>query len=734
MQQLLLDQSNEDQNKLFDECGAITMQYNLVRAIVADMALRLDASLLRTANITLHMFVAKAAPRPLSASEERYYSQLPSPMTKELERRACIVDKVSKQRRLEIQHKFIDGKRERLALHSSSDMHSVEWGMLQWLYTKEGILGTFTYDRFHTVTHCRNQALTSTGLMFMRLDWAVYLSCRRGPLKEYASHHLLKEAGDELRRTQNCHNIVFRFLAERFARELNFVGGDVGSENWYEDLWILVMHKFQDSGIGTEYKNGRWWSFEQSTRQAQSLCTITLFVLLWIGFKRKWWTSLDTSPLVNTSLVCTEVLDPGHVPDGLPDGGLGDGEGDGEGEGDGGGAAVGGAPDGGAPGDDPMTMGAARERMKTERQKVASTLHYTAKVLCKDITRRCNHGIAQLTMPVEGPFGSEMTEIKTRRSSLELHQRLAATGYSHVLMQVWKTFTSTDFAESTEFKCGRDQTPLDQRHDKAVAAALFKFMVDFMGAMHRVHVQYEGCFPFKFLQLLDPDIAKRARALTFCERSWSCLQKLEANALTCHKLAGFLKDLGFPSMPWVRRIFVGLSEGNFKDPISSWVREDLEDFAQSFMSTLSVENLFNKASALKKNTITGKMTAATLHHRAEESNLLLDYDRRPCPITLAARSAQPAKLTSREYDSPNYEFSLGSAALSRLKNNTTGTSLSAQHFHEMPTAWVAAVELDASWEKIGDGWLARLVTGTLIKSSDTPSSLVLPSGSFGFWT
>ena len=70
-----MDQSNEDQSKLFDECGAITMQYNLVRATVADMALRLDASLLRTANITLHMFVAKAAPRPLSASEERYDSQ-----------------------------------------------------------------------------------------------------------------------------------------------------------------------------------------------------------------------------------------------------------------------------------------------------------------------------------------------------------------------------------------------------------------------------------------------------------------------------------------------------------------------------------------------------------------------------------------------------------------------------------------------------------------------------------
>ena len=81
-----------------------------------------------------------------------------------------------------------------------------------------------------------------------------------------------------------------------------------------------------------------------------------------------------------------------------------------------------------------------------------------------------------------------------------------------------------------------------------------------------MHVQYVGCFPFKFLQLLDLDIAKRARALTFCERSWSCLQKLEANALTCHKLAGFLKDLGFPSMPWARHIFVGLSEGQLQGP------------------------------------------------------------------------------------------------------------------------------------------------------------------------
>ncbi len=63
----------------------------------------------------------------------------------------------------------------------------------------------------------------------------------------------------------------------------------------------------------------------------------------------------------------------------------------------------------------------------------------------------------------------------------------------------------------------------------------------------------------------------------------------------------FSKDLGFPSMPWVRRIFIGLDEASFKDPLPQWLIEDLEDFGKSFFGTLVVENMFNKASATKKN-------------------------------------------------------------------------------------------------------------------------------------
>ena len=61
-----------------------------------------------------------------------------------------------------------------------------------------------------------------------------------------------------------------------------------------------------------------------------------------------------------------------------------------------------------------------------------------------------------------------------------------------------------------------------------------------------------------------------------------------------------MKDLAFPNMSWARRIFTGLDEASFKDPLPQWLSEDVQDFGNSFFGTLAVENMFNKASVIKK--------------------------------------------------------------------------------------------------------------------------------------
>ena len=293
---MLLDQTRECDEEELTCCKAISKECASTRASIAKLAKRLDSFLSRKANVKFSSFVNPPSPQPLSTSEERYFVEVVNPLNGTLENRFCIVDRASGVRRLELSHKFVGGERTRMALHASSDMHSVGWGTLQWLFTKEQLVGTFTYGRFHAVTNCRTQALTQSGLMFMRLDWSVYLSCRRGPFKACANNYLMREAGQEIGNTQNCSNIVFRFLAPRFARDLDYRGGDVGSEQWYKGLWTQVVRRLQSSDIGVEDKKGRWWATESSTRLASSMCTITLFVLLWLGFKRKLWHSLDKSP------------------------------------------------------------------------------------------------------------------------------------------------------------------------------------------------------------------------------------------------------------------------------------------------------------------------------------------------------------------------------------------------------------------------------------------------------
>ncbi len=96
----------------------------------------------------------------------------------------------------------------------------------------------------------------------------------------------------------------------------------------------------------------------------------------------------------------------------------------------------------------PLTLAGARDRLRAARKKVASTLHYTAKVLCKDSTRRINHGVAQLTQPVEVIFHDEMTKAKNREQFLEVHKDLVFDGYSETLIKVWE-FSRAPISRST---------------------------------------------------------------------------------------------------------------------------------------------------------------------------------------------------------------------------------------------------------------------------------------------
>ena len=103
------------------------------------------------------------------------------------------------------------------------------------------------------------------------------------------------------------------------------------------------------------------------------------------------------------------------------------------------------------------------------------------------------------------------------------------------------------------------------------------------------------------------------------------------------------------------------------------------------------------------------MTAGTFHHQQEESDLLLRFDRPKVEHSVKSRLSKPPRHSSNEYDHPSYKFSLGNEALNRLKDHSTGASLSAQHYHEMPSAWSCALALDANWVGLEDAWLARLV-------------------------
>ena len=57
------------------------------------------------------------------------------------------------------------------------------------------------------------------------------------------------------------------------------------------------------SSHGEVAKHSRWWSFESKGAEFRRMKAITLYVCIYIGYKRRWWLHLEQTPLIHHDLV-----------------------------------------------------------------------------------------------------------------------------------------------------------------------------------------------------------------------------------------------------------------------------------------------------------------------------------------------------------------------------------------------------------------------------------------------
>lgn len=93
-------------------------------------------------------------------------------------------------------------------------------------------------------------------------------------------------------------SVVFALMYDDLVQQGSFGGPDVGSPSHMRKVYDWCKHILLTKGEGLEGKSSRWWAFKLVSRRAHQCRATDLLVLLWIGWRRRWWKRIEDCPVV----------------------------------------------------------------------------------------------------------------------------------------------------------------------------------------------------------------------------------------------------------------------------------------------------------------------------------------------------------------------------------------------------------------------------------------------------
>ena len=119
----------------------------------------------------------------------------------------------------------------------------------------------------------------------------------KGPWQKEGNHEVLRSAARELFDVLQHDCPLFDLFFDDICDDLGDNPLDKGSTDHYKRVWEVCRLKLTTTGTGHTPKNSRWWSVETLARAHRSMRSMTAMLLVYIGFKRKWWQTFDQCPL-----------------------------------------------------------------------------------------------------------------------------------------------------------------------------------------------------------------------------------------------------------------------------------------------------------------------------------------------------------------------------------------------------------------------------------------------------
>lgn len=164
-----------------------------------------------------------------------------------------------------------------------------------WLYLHIGVRGTFWPDEWHRII---NDCSGSLGAMFfLVLEWGIVFNMKCGPWNRNGALSQIRAQAEEYFRDYDWKDPMFRMIYPLLVLDWRLFGAEIGTEGHMKKIWEQLKHHEAFQLKGEKMKMGRWMSWFKSYRRFRKWRMPLLLILLVMGMKRGWWTTISQTPL-----------------------------------------------------------------------------------------------------------------------------------------------------------------------------------------------------------------------------------------------------------------------------------------------------------------------------------------------------------------------------------------------------------------------------------------------------
>ena len=195
-----------------------------------------------------------------------------------------------------------DGSVDEPAWHASADYGPVGFPCLAYLKNGAGMFMTATADRPHQITCCWETAKTKAGLALKWFDFKPCLDLRFGPFRGQGNHSLLLGIAGDFYEIEKPDGLTFSIFYDPMCDQDGDNDPERGTIEHKRRKFMQSKARMTSAPLGDFLKEGRWWKKEGKNMSVMEVSVGLEMLLMFFGFKRRWWTSLSECPLLNNEI------------------------------------------------------------------------------------------------------------------------------------------------------------------------------------------------------------------------------------------------------------------------------------------------------------------------------------------------------------------------------------------------------------------------------------------------